>query len=344
MAPLIDATVLSENETRAGKPNVLLRVIINSVGKPKSKIHISKIAIMSILRRTAVRAISKPLLCKPRSAIAISPSSILRSTRATAALSLQRRHYSDQVEQGERSTGERSDNPVASPLRTFNINRENTSAPSRSHRRSDGSELPPTHQLYVANLLYDVTKEDLRAEMEEFGEVVSSKIIMQNDVSRGYGYVEFKELDDAIRARAELNGKVFGGRQIVVNYVLKVRKDQTPSRPTKTIFIGNIPFEMTDGELNELFHQLENCLEVRIAVDRKTGVPRGFAHADFVDIPSAEAAKAALQGKEVYGRTLRIDFSDSTANARAEAFGKRRRAAKELDGEQQAEQESPDGF
>ena len=124
---------------------------------------------------------------------------------------------------------------------------------------------------------------------------------------------------------------------------MKVHKEQTPSRPTKTIFIGNIPFEMTDEELNKLFNQLENCLEVRVAVDRKTGVPRGFAHADFVDIPSAEAARAALQGKEVCGRTLRIDFSDSTANARAEAFGKRRRAGKGLDGERQAEQESPIG-
>ena len=81
---------------------------------------------------------------------------------------------------------ERNDNRVVSPPRTFNINREDTSASPRSHRRLDGSELPPTRQLYVANLLYDVTKEDLRVEMEEFGEVVSSKIIMQNDVSRGF--------------------------------------------------------------------------------------------------------------------------------------------------------------
>jgi RNA recognition motif. (a.k.a. RRM, RBD, or RNP domain) len=78
---------------------------------------------------------------------------------------------------------ERNDN--SSP-RTLNINRGDSIAPPRSHRRLDGSELPPTRQLYVANLLYDVTKDDLKAEMEEFGEVVSSRIIMQNDVSRGF--------------------------------------------------------------------------------------------------------------------------------------------------------------
>ncbi|KAI9776582.1 MAG: hypothetical protein M1839_009486 [Geoglossum umbratile] len=302
--------------------------IIDSAAKPrKRRSLIFKIAIMSVLRRTAVQAISKPFLPKPRSVTAISPSSILRSMRVTVALPLQRRHYNDQAERGERSAGER----------TFTINREDSVAPPRPHRRLDGSELPPTRQLYVANLLYDVTKEDLRTEMEEFGEVVSSKIIMQNDISRGYGYVEFKELDDATRARTELNGKVFGGRQIIVNYVLKVHKEQTPSRPTKTIFIGNIPFEMTDEDLNKLFGQLENCIDVRVAVDRKTGVPRGFAHADFLDVPSAETAMAMLKGKEVCGRALRVDYSDSTANARAEAFGRRRRAVKGVDEESQAE-------
>ena len=64
--------------------------------------------VRSILRRTAVQAISRPLLSKPRSITAISPSSILRSTRVTTALSLQRRHYNDQAEQGERSAGGKS--------------------------------------------------------------------------------------------------------------------------------------------------------------------------------------------------------------------------------------------
>ena len=46
-----------------------------------------------------------------------------------------------------------------------------------------------------------------------------------------------------------------------------------------------------------------------MAIDRRTGQPRGFAHADFVDVPSAEKAKAVLEAKVVYGRELRVDYS-----------------------------------
>jgi RNA recognition motif-containing protein len=60
-----------------------------------------------------------------------------------------------------------------------------------------------------------------------------------------------------------------------------------------------------------LFREIRNVLDVRVAIDRRSGQPRGFAHADFVDIASAEEAKKFLSNKVVYGRELRIDFSAS---------------------------------
>jgi RNA recognition motif-containing protein len=61
-----------------------------------------------------------------------------------------------------------------------------------------------------------------------------------------------------------------------------------------------------------MFKDLKNIVDVRVAIDRRTGAPRGFAHADFVDVASAQLAKEALHGKEYYGRTLRVDYSAST--------------------------------
>ena len=60
-------------------------------------------------------------------------------------------------------------------------------------------------------------------------------------------------------------------------------------------------------------------LDVRVAIDRRSGQPRGFAHADFIDVASAEKAKEHLEKKVVYGRQLRVDFSvQSGGNAGAE--------------------------
>lgn len=86
-----------------------------------------------------------------------------------------------------------------------------------------------------------------------------------------------------------------------------VPKESNP--PAKTLFVGNMSFQMSDKDLNDLFREVRNVLDVRVAIDRRTGQPRGFAHADFIDVASAEKAKKLLENKTVYGRTLRVDFS-----------------------------------
>jgi nucleolin len=103
---------------------------------------------------------------------------------------------------------------------------------------------------------------------------------------------------------------------MVVNFMTKTSTAFKANPPSKTLFIGNIPFEMSDADLNKLFRDIRNVLDVRVAIDRRTGQPRGFAHADFVDIESAAKGKEALTGKDVYGRKLRVDFSGGRPRSR----------------------------
>lgn len=77
-------------------------------------------------------------------------------------------------------------------------------------------------------------------------------------------------------------------------------------------------FEMSDKDLNDLFREVRNVIDVRVAIDRRTGQPRGFAHADFIDVDSAVKAKEFLKEKEIYGRRLRVDFSMSSSGMRPE--------------------------
>lgn len=79
--------------------------------------------------------------------------------------------------------------------------------------------------------------------------------------------------------------------------------------PTRSIYIGNIPYETTDAELNRIFRELDNVVDVRVAVDRTTGWPRGFAHADFADVESAIEGMKKMQGVTIGGRELRIDYA-----------------------------------
>lgn len=78
---------------------------------------------------------------------------------------------------------------------------------------------------------------------------------------------------------------------------------------------------MSDADLNALFKNVRNVVDVRVAIDRRTGQPRGFAHAEFTDEESAAAGMEELRGKEVYGRNLRIDYSGG--GLKREAFSDR---------------------
>ena len=128
--------------------------------------------------------------------------------------------------------------------------------------------------------------------------------------------MDYEDAVSADKALENLNHQVFEGRRLTVQYSVKkprtpVRDSETRNPPAKTLFIGNMSFEMTDKDLNDLFREIKNVIDVRVAIDRRTGQPRGFAHADFIDVASAEKARKILENKEIYGRRLRIDYSIS---------------------------------
>lgn len=124
----------------------------------------------------------------------------------------------------------------------------------------------------------------------------------------------FEDHDAAVNAAKEKHQSVMDGRRIAVflqdNRPKRERdSNRAPNAPSKTLFIGNLSYEMTDKDLNDLFRDIRNVLDVRVAVDRRTGMPRGFAHADFIDEVSASKAMEILTGKSIHGRTLKLDFS-----------------------------------
>ncbi|MBW1723225.1 MAG: RNA-binding protein [Deltaproteobacteria bacterium] len=73
--------------------------------------------------------------------------------------------------------------------------------------------------IYVGNLSYSVTEEDLRTMFVEFGEIESVKIITDrfSGQSKGFGFVEMPSNAEADQAIKALNGKFMNGRNIKVN-------------------------------------------------------------------------------------------------------------------------------
>ncbi|KAH8732895.1 hypothetical protein GQ44DRAFT_696630 [Phaeosphaeriaceae sp. PMI808] len=306
---------------------------------------------MFLLRRAAARAInatsSKAILARPRSITTFSPSAF-RPQQQKWSIAFQRRFASDETTKTEENFAQTAaEAPMedgltpapqaeqSEPIEAGSTNAEATvgvdaldaasQAKPKSRRRDD--DVPPSKTVYVGNLYYEVTADQLKKVFSRFGEVSGVKLVYDNrGLSRGFGYVDFQNISDAQSAIDNLDMQLFEGRNLVVQYHRAKPRSGSgigngnfahePSAPSNTLFIGNMSFEMSDKDLNDLFRDIRNVMDVRVAIDRRTGQPRGFAHADFVDVASATKAKQILQSKTIYGRELRVDFSKSTTMVR----------------------------
>ena len=84
--------------------------------------------------------------------------------------------------------------------------------------------------MYVGNLSYSVTEDELRSMFVEYGDVVSAKLIMDRETgrSKGFGFVEMSNNSDAQKAMEDLNGRTIDGRALTVNQA-RPREDRSRS-------------------------------------------------------------------------------------------------------------------
>ena len=73
------------------------------------------------------------------------------------------------------------------------------------------------------------------------------------------------------------------------------------------LYVGNLSFETTENDLQDLFEPHGQVSEVKLMMDRMTGKSRGFAFVTMNDNAQATAAMSALNGKELNGRAVTVN-------------------------------------
>jgi RNA recognition motif-containing protein len=76
------------------------------------------------------------------------------------------------------------------------------------------------------------------------------------------------------------------------------------------VFVGNLSFDTTSSELEQLFASAGEVVKVVLPTDRETGRPRGFGFVEFASDEAAEAAISKFHNFEHRGRNLRVNEAE----------------------------------
>lgn len=164
-------------------------------------------------------------------------------------------------------------------------------------------------RVYVGNLAWEVSWQDLKDHMRDQGyEVTRVDVMMESDGrSKGCAVVEFGSPEDAQSAIDNLNDTELMGRQIFVREDRETKRRGTgtvPGRGAK-VFVGNLPEDITWQDLKDHMRQAGNVMHVEIP-ENEDGEPKGFAIVEFDNDRTASRAIREMNNTFIKSQQIHV--------------------------------------
>ncbi|KAI4336243.1 hypothetical protein L6164_014792 [Bauhinia variegata] len=180
-------------------------------------------------------------------------------------------------------------------------------------------EPPEDAKLFVGNLPYDVDSQKLAMLFEQAGTVEIAEVIYNRDTdqSRGFGFVTMSTVEEADNAVEKFNRYDLDGRLLTVNKAAPrgSRPEQRPRpprsfEPALRVYVGNLPWDVDNARLEQIFSEHGKVVSARIVYDRETGRSRGFGFVTMTSETEMNDAIAALDGQSLDGRAIRVNVAE----------------------------------
>ncbi|KAK7352431.1 hypothetical protein VNO80_17853 [Phaseolus coccineus] len=186
------------------------------------------------------------------------------------------------------------------------------------------------NNVYVNNLSKTITDADLQRIFGEYG-FITSAVVMKDVVgeSKGFGFVNFANADDAAKARDALDGKFVCGRKWYVGRAMKKsereldvkgvlyqnRKPYIPKEGTN-LYIKNLNDSIGDEELKEHFSEFGAITSSCIMRD-SNGISKGSGFVAYSDKEGANRALESMNGQMVAGKPLYVALAQKKDERKA---------------------------
>lgn len=197
---------------------------------------------------------------------------------------------------------------------------------------SKKSRVEERRSLFVRSLPPTATSESLTEYFSQHYPVKHATVVVDKNTkeSRGYGFVTFTDADDALEAKKKLQGQNLGGRRLVLDVAeprhraggtgtsavrsglveekRKREEEMAEARKAPKLIIRNLPWSVKKPEqLSKLFMKYGKIKFTDLPSDK--GKMKGFGFVTFKSKKHAEIAMEKMNGKDVDGRTIAVDWA-----------------------------------
>ena len=182
-----------------------------------------------------------------------------------------------------------------------------------------GAPAPGT-SVYVGNLSWDVSWQDLKDHFKQVGNVVHADVMLEPGTTRskGCGLVTFANAKDAATAISTLHDTELNGRLIFV-------REDRESGSTKavggsaaggtSVYVGNLAYDVSWQDLKDHFKQAGNVLHADVMLEPGTTRSKGCGLVTFANAKDAATAISTLHDTELNGRLIFVREDREGGNA-----------------------------
>lgn len=175
--------------------------------------------------------------------------------------------------------------------------------------------------VYVKNLDESVTDDDFKEMFIQFGAITSAAVTRDDEgKSKGFGFVNFENHEEAKKAVDEMNDKEINGKTLVVcraqkksereeelrKQFEKVREEKMNKYQGVNLYVKNLDESIDDETLRQEFSAFGTITSSKIMRDDKTGVSKGFGFVCFSSPEEATKAVTEMNGRMVNGKPIYV--------------------------------------
>ncbi|KAF7690879.1 polyadenylate-binding protein 1b [Silurus meridionalis] len=163
--------------------------------------------------------------------------------------------------------------------------------------------------IFIKNLDKSIDNKALYDTFSAFGNILSCKVVCDENGSKGYGFVHFETQEAAERAIEKMNGMLLNDRKVFVGR-FKSRKEREAelgarAKEFTNVYIKNFGEDMSDDKLKDVFGKYGAAMSIRVMTD-DSGKSRGFGFVSFERHEDAQKAVDEMNGKELNGKLIYV--------------------------------------